>query len=94
MAERNGWKGWALAAVTGLLVGSGSIGAIGHAQYTALEDRLGNEITKLEERLDTEIEKVEIRNDKDYEVIMEISRAVVRIETKVDGLKSDVDDLQ
>jgi hypothetical protein len=58
------------------LLGGGGTGIIGHAQYTELEAKLEAEVTKIEER-----------NDSDYEIIMEMSRTLVRIETKVDALK-------
>ncbi len=74
----SGWKGFALAAVTGVLLGGGVSGFYADAKIQEVEDKL-----------DAEVLRLELRDDKDYDVLMEISRALVRIETKVDALQEE-----
>lgn len=62
----------------GLIVGGGAAAAVGHYQYAALEDKHDQDIEDLEDVRDT-----------DYELIMEMSRTLVRIETKVDDLRGE-----
>ena len=71
--------------LVGLIVGGGISAAVGNAKYQRAMDK----IEALEEKLEEEIEKIELRNDADYDVIMEMSRAIVRIETKLDALRLD-----
>ena len=46
-------------------------------------------IESLESKLDSEVLRIELRNDKDYDIMMEMSRVLVRIETKVDDLREN-----
>ena len=72
----NGWKGWALAAVTGVLLGDGV------SSFVAKAD-----VGKLELKHDREVAEIETRADKDYDIIIAMSERLVRIETKLDALR-------
>jgi len=87
MEVGNSWQNWALAALTGILMSGGVVGAIGHSKYEALEAKYDKELIALEEKFDAEILKIEIRNDKDYDVIMDIALAVARIEIMVEAMQ-------
>jgi len=71
----NGWKGWALAILTAFILGGGLSSLVAKANVDALEMKH-----------DKEIEQIELRSEKDYDIIMEMSNRLVRIETKLDTL--------
>lgn len=83
MAEKNGngWKGWALAAMTtliiGFIIGGGVTGFVGYTKDTAL----ATEIKELEETHEKDTKEAkEIRNA-DYNVLMEMSNALIEVRT-------------
>ncbi len=66
----NGWKGFALAAVTGVLLGGGVSSFISSARTDAVRVELK-----------AEIESVEEDEQKTFEIVIAISERLVRIET-------------
>jgi len=81
LADKNGWKGWALAVVTALLVGGGGVGLFSNAAIQALEVKHDDEIKLLEEKHEKDTKEAKSIRDRDYDVIMEMSRVIVRIDT-------------
>jgi len=73
--EMNGRWYQVVLVLIGLIVGGGLSTAISSAR-----------ISKLEAKHDREMKDAENIRDRDYDVIMEMSRTLVRIETKVDAL--------
>lgn len=66
----NGWKGFALAAVTGVLLGGGTSSFVSSARTDAVRVELK-----------AEIESVEEDERKTFEIVIAISERLVRIET-------------
>ncbi len=66
----NGWKGFALVAVTGVLLGGGTSSFVSSARTDAIRAELK-----------AEIESVEEDERKTYEIVIAISERLVRIET-------------
>lgn len=76
VADNNGWKGWALAAVTGLLVGGIAGGFWG-----------SNAAAQVEARMENRIIKVEAFEQKNFDIILAMSERLVRMETILETLE-------
>lgn len=79
MSEGNGWKGWALALVTGLLIGGLGGGFIG--------ERAAGQV---ESRVERRVIQVEVNEQKNFEIIMGMSNRLVRMETMLENLEKEV----
>ena len=68
------WKGYALAAVTSLLLGGTGAGMLS-----------SNAIAEVRTELKAEIDMVKAREEKTYDVVIQLSIAVARLEEKIDA---------
>jgi len=66
----NGWKGWALALVSGLLVGVLGAGGVGAYQRGKIESRLEQKIREQAARLESDIDGVHIKEQKNFDIIL------------------------
>jgi len=74
----NGWKGWALAALTGLLVGGGFGGIIG-----------SNAAATVEARVNQRVNKVEVGEQKNFDIIIQMSERLVRMEVMLERIEKE-----
>jgi len=71
---KDNWKGFALSIAVGLILGGGASAAISSAK-----------IERVRVELQDEIDEVEADEEKTYEVVIQLSIAVARLEEKIDA---------
>ena len=71
---KDNWKGFALSICIGLILGGGVSTAIGSANLSAVKVELQEEIDEVKED-----------EEKTYEVVIQLSIAVARLEEKLDA---------
>jgi len=71
---KDSWKGFALSVAVGLILGGGAAAAIG-------ERNLQIEVARLERQID----EVKADEEKTYDVVIELSIAMARVEEKLDA---------
>jgi hypothetical protein len=75
------WQRWALGITVGILLGGGSSAIYGNSQMKAAE-----------ERLEEKIEALEVKSDHRYELLLDMSKGIVRLEEQLKHLTEKVDD--
>ncbi len=79
-ANNNGWQRWLIGALLGLLLGGVGSTLYGNAQVKASEARLSADIKEAKEE-----------RDKNFEILLELSYSVARMETKLEYIVKKVD---
>ena len=70
--NNNGWQRLLITALLGLLLGGGGSAIFGNAQVKAVEKRLSQDIEKLEKK-----------EEKNFEILLQLSDSVARMETSL-----------
>ena len=80
LEKNNGWQRWAIGALLGLLLGGGGSTLVGNSHVQAVE-----------ERLSADIEEAKEERDKNFEILLQLSYSVARMETKLEYIAKKVD---
>lgn len=74
-ADNSAWQRWLIGALLGLLLGGVGSALFGNAQVKAVEGRLKEDIQSLEER-----------EEKNFEILLQLSDSVARMEAQLEYL--------
>lgn len=78
--NNNGWQRWLIGALLGLLLGGGGSTIYGNAQLRAAEMRLNADIKEAKQE-----------RDKNFDILIELSYSVARMESQLEYIAKKVE---